>query len=109
MSILEMDPAFTREKMTECMDDAAAYGDELSSITCGTMLRDHDKKYPYETPMWLERKKVAKEWWEWLKKTVFWPIRSLWEKEQQQKANMPAPVKPKPTGKSLEDYQGHRL
>ena len=109
MSILEMDPAFTREKMTECMDDAAAYGDELSSISCGAMLRDHDKKYRFETPMWLERKKVAKEWWEWLKKTVLWPIRSLWEEEQQQKTNMPAPVKPKPTGKSLEDYQGHRL
>jgi hypothetical protein len=104
------DNMFVREKILEALDDAAAYGDEYVSTISMKMLINHDKVWYLHTPIWIERKRVARMWWQWIKDTTLWPIRSLIETHETPTAVAEeAPMKRKISGKDLEDYQGYRL
>lgn len=101
------DPSFIRDKIIEAFDDAAAYGNEKTSINAATMLKSHDQLFPYHTPIWMARKRIARVWWEWIKDSFLWPIRAIFGGNK-----VPEPEPPKRkygSGKALEDYQGYRL
>jgi hypothetical protein len=107
---------FVRDKILDCSEDAAAYGDEQASITCIKLLHLHDEKFWFYTPLMQERKRILKEWWNWFVDCTLWPIRSLIKMfagdsngNESSKVNTAAKIQEMPSGKALEDYQGYRL
>ena len=113
MTMLNMDHDFVREKLVECLEDAAAYGDELVSISCTALIQQHDVTFWWYTPAMLEKKRVYREWWKWLVETTLWPVRSLVDSIFGDDPSLKEVHKPtqkkRMTGKDLEDLQGHRL